>query len=37
MEHRVKKLEKVPKELKEFAALKEEQYELTSTPRASWD
>jgi hypothetical protein len=34
----VKELEKVPKELKGFAALSEEQqYELTSTPRAPWD
>jgi hypothetical protein len=31
----MKKLEKVPKELKVFATLQEEQqYELTSTPRA---
>jgi hypothetical protein len=34
----MKELEKVPKELKGFTALKEEkQYELTSTPRAPWD
>jgi hypothetical protein len=30
----MKELEKVPKELKGLATLKEEQYELTSTPRA---
>jgi hypothetical protein len=34
----IKELEKVPKELRGFAALKEEQqYELTSTTRAPWD
>jgi hypothetical protein len=34
----MKELEKVPKELKGFAAPYEEQlYELTSTPRASRD
>jgi hypothetical protein len=34
----MEELEKVPKELKGFAALKEEQqYELTSTLRAPWD
>jgi hypothetical protein len=34
----MKELEKLPKELKGFAAPKEEQqYELTSTPRAPWD
>jgi hypothetical protein len=33
-----KEQEKVPKELKGFAAPQEEQqYELTSTPRAPWD
>jgi hypothetical protein len=30
----MEKLEKAPKELKESATLKVEQYELTSTPRA---
>jgi hypothetical protein len=34
----MKELEKVPKELRGFAAPKEEQqYELTSKPRAPWD
>ena len=33
----MKELEKGPKELKGFAAPKEEQYELTSTPRVSRD
>jgi hypothetical protein len=34
----MKDLEKVAKELKGFAAPKEEQqYELISTPRAPWD
>jgi hypothetical protein len=34
----MKELEKVPKELKGFVAPHEEQqYELTSTPRALWD
>jgi hypothetical protein len=34
----MKELEKVPKELKGFAAPQEEQqYELTSTPRDPWD
>jgi hypothetical protein len=34
----MKELEKVPKKLKGFAAQqKEQQYELTSTPRAPWD
>jgi hypothetical protein len=34
----MKELEKVPKELKGFAAsLEEKQYELISTPRAPWD
>jgi hypothetical protein len=34
----MKELEKVPKELKEFAVpYEEQQYELTSTPRAHWD
>jgi hypothetical protein len=34
----MKELEKVPKELMGFAASQEEQqYELTSTPRAPWD
>jgi hypothetical protein len=34
----MKELEKIPKDLKGFAAPKEEhQYELTSTLRAPWD
>jgi hypothetical protein len=34
----MKELEKVPKELKGFAApCEEQQYELTSTLRAPWD
>jgi hypothetical protein len=34
----MKELEKVPKELKGFAAPQEEQqYELISTPRVPWD
>jgi hypothetical protein len=34
----MKELEKVPKEIKGFAAHQEEhQYELTSKPRAPWD
>ena len=34
----MKELEKVPKELKGFAAPQEEQqYELTSTPRVPWE
>jgi hypothetical protein len=34
----MKELEKVHKEMKRFAASQEEQqYELTSTPRAPWD
>jgi hypothetical protein len=34
----MKELEKVPKELKGFTApWEEQQYELTSTPRAPWD
>jgi hypothetical protein len=34
----MKELEKVPKELKEFAApWEEQQYELTSNPRSSQD
>jgi hypothetical protein len=33
----MKELEKVPKELKGFAAPWEEQYELTSNSRAPWD
>jgi hypothetical protein len=34
----MKELEKVPKELKgSVAILEEQQYELTSTPRAPWD
>jgi hypothetical protein len=34
----MKELEKGPKELKGFEAPEEEQqYELTSTPRAPWD
>jgi hypothetical protein len=34
----MKKLEKVPKELKGFRApLEDKQYELTSNPRAPWD
>jgi hypothetical protein len=34
----MKELEKVLKELKGFAALQEDQqYELTSDPRAPWD
>jgi hypothetical protein len=33
----MKELEKEPKQLKGFAAPKEEQYELTSIPIAPWD
>jgi hypothetical protein len=34
----MKELEKLPEELKGFAApLEEQQYELTSNPRAPWD
>jgi hypothetical protein len=34
----MKELEKVPKDLKRFAApYEEQQYELTSTTRAPWD
>jgi hypothetical protein len=34
----MKELEKVPKELKGFAApLEEQQYELTSTSRVPWE
>jgi hypothetical protein len=33
----MKELEKVPKELKGFAAPSKEQYELTSISRAPWD
>jgi hypothetical protein len=33
----MKELEKVPKELRVCAAPQEEEYELTSSPKAPWD